>query len=293
MSAADEHGTGVRHSTGRLSGAGGLSLFRQQWLPAAGQPRALLVIAHGFSEHSGRYLSFATVLASAGIAVFCWDHRGHGRSPGQRGHIDSMADYRGDLAAQLALARAAYAGVPLFLLGHSMGSLVVLDYALRFPAGLQGVITSGAGLEPAGIAKPLVVVTARMFSRVWPRFRLKMQVDARDLTGIAQEIAAYDDDPLVHKFGSARWGCELLDAIDWIKAHAAEFRLPLLMVHGAEDRINLPSGSAEFVAAAGSADATLQLFPGCRHEIHHDSARDELLQSLQDWLLARRQLPPA
>ncbi|MGB5354556.1 MAG: lysophospholipase [Woeseia sp.] len=276
----------VRYLEDELAGTGGMLLFSRQWLPAASPPRLILVIAHGFSEHSGRYDWHARQLAASGVATFSWDHRGHGRSPGQRGHIDAMSDYRGDVAAQIARARGAYGNVPLFLLGHSMGSLIVLDYALRHPEALRGVATSGAGLEPAGIAKPLVVATARFFSRIWPRFPLKMQVDAEDLSTLPEEVAAYNNDPLVHKFGSARWGCELLDAIAWIKAHAGDLQVPLLMLHGADDRINLPRGSEEFVAAVGSADATLKRYPGCLHEVHNDAARDEWLHDLQAWMLS-------
>lgn len=279
------HKPDVMHHVDEVAGAGGLRLYSQRWLPSHSPVQNALVIAHGFSEHSGRYDLLARDLAASGTSVFSWDHRGHGRSPGQRGHINAMSDYRNDVAAQVARARAECSEVPIFLLGHSMGSLLVLDYALRYPEQLRGVATSGAGLEPAGIAKPLVVATARLFSRVWPRFPLKMQVDAADLSTIPEEIAAYNNDPLVHKFGSARWGCELLDAIVWIKAHAGELQLPLLMLHGTEDRINLPRGSEEFVAAVARQDATLRLYRGCRHEIHNDVARAVWLGDLQRWLL--------
>lgn len=275
----------VRYVEDEVAGANGVKLFSRQWLPAPSPPGLALVIAHGFSEHSGRYDWHARQLAAGGVAVFGWDHRGHGRSPGQRGHIDSLSDYRGDLAAQIARARTAGGNAPLFLLGHSMGSLIVLDYALRHPQELCGVATSGAGLAPAGIAKPLVVAMARFFSRIWPRFPLKMQVDAEDLSTIPGEIAAYNNDPLVHKFGSARWGCELLDAIDWIKAHAADLQLPLLMLHGSDDRINLPRGSEEFVGAVGRSDTKLRLYPGCRHEIHNDTAREQWLSDMRDWMV--------
>src|SRR5579863_7569397 len=129
------------HSTGTFRGAGEMELAYQRWLPE-GTPRAALIIVHGFGEHGGRYMNIVGRLVPTGYAVYALDNRGHGRSPGQRGHINDWSEFRDDLGAFVALVSTEQAGHPLFLLGHSMGGLIVLEYAERHPEGLRGVIAS-------------------------------------------------------------------------------------------------------------------------------------------------------
>nr|ABB79946.1 lysophospholipase [uncultured bacterium pES01019D12] len=245
----------------------------------------MLVLAHGFSEHSGRYQYFAERLCAAGIAVIALDHRGHGKSPGRRGHINAMADYRGDIGAVINLAEIKWPGIPRVIFGHSMGSLIVLDYVLHHPRGLAGVITSGAGLEPAGIATPLTILAARTLSRIWPTFALPVKVKAADLTRDQQEIDCYNNDPMVHSNGTARWGSEMLKAIEWIKQRSGDLDLPILMMHGTSDNLNLASGSQNFIAGVSFPDKSLYLYPDCLHELHNDLEKEKVLTDLTDWIL--------
>ena len=269
-----------------FEGAGGIELLERRWLPDT-DPNSVLVISHGFGEHSERYAGVAGIAAAAGTAVHAYDHRGHGLSEGRRGHIQSLSDYREDLHKIIGAVSAAYPNRPLFLWGHSMGSLIALDYAIRRPEALRGIITSGVGLEPAGLATRAAVVTARLFSTIWPTFPMPVNLDSSLLSRDIQAVADYDNDERVHAKAPARWAVSMLDAIDWIKAHASELELPLLMQHGGADAINLPSGSENFIADVTIADKTLIIYPDSRHEPHNDFDRDKMVNDLVGWISQR------
>jgi len=273
----------VQHRQGEFEGCRGSRLFWQGWV-TGDNPEGALCLVHGFGEHSGRYRYFVERVCAAGIAVFAFDLRGHGQSEGRRGHVVSMADYRHDLSAFLALVEAQRPGIPKFIFGHSMGSLLVLDYVLRNPQGLAGTIISGAGMEPAGVATPAVVLLARVLAAVWPVFPLRLPVDVTGLTRDINEIEAYENDPLIHNTSTTRMARELLDAIAWIKTHPGDLKTPLLMLHGEADRVNLPSGSRDFISKVTVPDKQLIMYPGGYHELHNDLDKDKELTDLTRWL---------
>jgi len=164
-------------------GAHGARLYCRSW-PAA-ESRATLIALHGLGDHSGLYPMIGERLAARGIAVLTPDLRGNGRSPGQRGYVDAWADLREDLGRLVERSRAEAPGRPLFLLGMSLGGLVVLDYALQHPEGLRGVIALSPPLGELGVPAPLLAL-GRVLSRVWPRFSLETGMD---LTGLSRDTA--------------------------------------------------------------------------------------------------------
>ena len=156
----------MRHTEGKFAGADSTDLYYQCWKPIDG-PRAVLAIVHGFGEHSGRYPNVVGHLVPRGYAVYGFDHRGHGRSPGKRGHINTWSEYRDDVRAFLQLIKQHELTRQVFLLGHSLGGLIVLEYVLRYPDGLKGVIASGPLLARARVS-PVLAVLAKVLSRVAP-----------------------------------------------------------------------------------------------------------------------------
>jgi len=273
----------LKHGEGFLRGADGIELYDQCWQPE-GEARAVLAIVHGHGEHSGRYANVVRSLVSRGYAVYGFDQRGHGRSRGQRGHINSWAEYRGDVGAFLRLIGSREPHRPVFLMGHSMGALVVLDYVLHDSKGIRGAVISGAPLEPAGVAKPALVLMSRLLSRVCPRFPLRLALDTSALSRDAAVVRAYVADPLVHGRFTARWGTESLAAVARVKAHAAEVNVPVLFVHGEADRLNLPGGIRDFFGRVACADKALQVYPEMYHELHNDFGYDRILSDLERWL---------
>ncbi|MCB0040210.1 MAG: lysophospholipase [Caldilinea sp.] len=264
-----------------IAGAGGAQLFGQCWRPE--QPHALVVLVHGFGEHSGRYSNLVPPLTAAGYAVYALDHRGHGRSPGQRGHIDSFDDYLADVRALIESAKAAQPGLPVVLFGHSMGGLIVLVYAIRSPAGLTGVVASAPMLSKPNVS-PILLTVAQLLSRVAPSFALDTGLDPTTISRDPAEVARYASDPQVHAKSSARAGSELMKAVDWAQAHAGELAVPLLLYHGDDDKLVSIEGSRRFFASVQESDRQFVELPGRYHESHNDSGRDELFAMLVEWL---------
>ncbi|NWF56913.1 MAG: lysophospholipase [Syntrophaceae bacterium] len=264
-------------------GDGRLDLYFQSWR-ANQATRAVLVIIHGFGEHSGRYANVVNHLVPQGYAIYGFDLKGHGRSPGQRGHINSWNEYREDVRAFLQMVPRREPNLPIFLLGHSMGALIVLDYILRHPAGLRGAVISGAPLEPVGVAKPFLVLVARVLSWVWPRFSLPLGLDTRGISRDMNVVKAYKADPWVHGKTTVRWGTEILKTIEWVKAHAAEVRIPVLLIHGGSDPLNSPDGTRSFFNKIAFPDKEMKIYSGSYHETHNDLDYRQVMRDITEWL---------
>lgn len=275
---------------GKIRGHDGIDLFQQTWLPD-GEARAVIALVHGIGEHSGRYAYLVKRLTDAGFAVAAFDNRGHGRSQGQRGHIDNWADYREDVRMFLRYVHATFPGRAVFLYGHSLGALIVTDYVIFHPDGIDGVILSGHPLQPASAAKPLLIFVARILSRYRPRTSLSLGLGDNLLSRDPQVVKAYHDDPLVHGKVTARWGTEALDAVDRVRARAHEIDLPLLVLHGEADEINSVGGSKELLTLVSSADKQLIVYPGGYHEPHNDLDAERVASDVIEWLDARTSAP--
>ena len=272
----------MEHTEGKFKGMGGIELFYQRWQPA-GDPRATVAIVHGFGEHSGRYMNVVNCLAPAGYAVYGFDHRGHGRSPGQRGHIMAWTEYREDVRAFLKIAAEQEPKRPLFLMGHSLGGLIVLEYVLRYPDGLQGVIASSPLLAQPGVS-PILIMLARLLSRIYPNFSLKTGLDASGISRAAIVVKTYVDDPLVHSLATPRLSTEISAAQAWSLAHAAELKLPLLMILGSADRLAPPDGGRKFFSQVTFTDKELHEYKDAFHECHNDIIYQEVVADLKRWL---------
>ena len=223
-------------------------------------------------------------LVPRGFSVYGYDLRGFGRSPGKRGHIDSWSQFRADTGALLRHAAGGEPGRPLFLLGHSMGGLIVLDYVQHGDDTLSGAIVSGPGLEPIGVAKPHLVVLARALSRFLPRLTLDVGLDSSGISRDPEVVRAYREDPLCHPRGSVRWGTEALDATARIKTRASDVKLPLLMVHGGDDRLVSVEGSRKFFGQVDFPDKELHVYDGVFHEPHNDYGYEKVVNDFAVWL---------
>ena len=280
----------MQHSETTVQSSGGLKLYVQKW--QADVPiRSVIAIVHGFGEYGGRYMNLVNHLVPHGHVLCGIDLRGHGRSPGPRGHIDGWEDYREDLQSLLRWIPTWEPARPRFVLGHSMGALVVMDFALRHPEGLAGAIVSGAPIEPVGVASPLLVSMARMLSRVWPRFSLPLDLETAALSRDPEVVRAYEEDPLVHGKATARWGSESLDTLDWIQEHASDMHLPLLMIHGGADRINAAEGSRAFFEAVTYPDKELRIYPEAYHEPHNDLDWEQEARDIERWIDSHTEEP--
>ncbi len=279
----------ITHREGRFAGAYGLQLFYQAWLPAASSHEAVLVNLHGLGDHSGLYPNLAAHFPSRGIALYAYDMRGNGRSPGQRAYLSGWHEYRDDLRHFLKLVREWERGVPVFLLGNSLGGLVVLDYALHYPDGLSGVIAAAPPLGRLGVPAFLMSL-GRIMSRLAPRFSLRVGMD---LTGLARDPAVVEAvlaDPYFHRVGTARLSTEVTAAISRVQAEAGRFSVPLLILHGAADRMVPPDGSREFFAKVQHPDRELREYPEAYHGLFADFEHGQVLADVERWIRDRMPL---
>ncbi len=277
----------MQHSEGTFNGAGGLKLYYQSWHPSE-QPDGVLVIVHGLGAHIGLFGNVVQHLISCGYAVYGFDLRGHGRSPGQQGYISSWAEFREDLGALLRLVEKQEPGCPRFLLGHSVGGLIALEYVLRSSGELQGVIALALALGEVGVS-PLKLTLGRILSQVWPRFSLDTGIDHTAGSRDPAVITAYAQDTLRHTRGTARLVTEFFAAAAWIQDHAADLQLPLLILHGDADEVAPLEATSAFFDQVTFLDKEIKVYPGVYHEIHNDFNYQEMLADLEDWLERHRQ----
>ncbi len=260
----------------------GLDMFGCRWTPD-GDPRAVIVLVHGLGEHCRRYNHVGEMLAGKGYALMGFDLRGHGRSGGQRGHAASFEDFMKDIASMFAQASEIFPGKRQFIYGHSLGGILTLNYVLRRKPALAGAIVTSPGLRTALEEQKGKVALAKLLGALFPASGLPSGLDAAAISRDPEVVRRYREDPLVHDkitFGMARG---LLEAINWAFEHAAEFPVPLLLMHGTADQIAYDRGSREF-AAAVKGDCTLKLWEGLTHETHNEPEKEQVFAYLLDWL---------
>jgi alpha-beta hydrolase superfamily lysophospholipase len=270
----------MTHIEGTFIGSGGLNLYYQSWQPE-GELRAIIAIVHGLGAHSGLFNDAVQHLLPSGYAVYAFDLRGHGRSPGQRGHINSWAELREDLHTFLTRIQERGPSCACFLWGHSLGAVIAVDYALRFPQGLQGLILTAPALGKVNL--PLLkFVLGRMLSQVWPNFSLKVGLDkGKSLRGSTYLTI---QDPLRHEYGSARLAAEFFATKKWVESHACELQVPLLILYSSGDQITPPEGSVAFFQKVAFSDKESCEYPGDYHDFHLDLNYQKILVDLENWL---------
>ena len=272
----------MQHVEGHFKGAAGRSIYHQAWLPD-NETRALMVVVHGAGEHGGRYEAFARFFTQRGIAVATMDHHGHGQSEGRYGYADSFEDYLLDVHQWRQSLAARFEGIPMFLLGHSMGGLVAGNYLVRHQSGFLGAIFSGVLLvipeEPGAVQRFFIKILAVLMPRLGV-----LKLDASDVCRDPDVVRAYAQDPLVfHGSMSVRMLRELFAGMRSLGESAHKISLPLLVMHGSEDSLTSPVGSRVLHEKAGSADKELTIYPGLYHEIFNEPERDAVLGDVLAW----------
>jgi acylglycerol lipase len=270
---------------GRLPGVGGVELFWQGRLPDI-DVRGVLLLCHGLGEHSGRYGSVVDALLPGGWAVYGLDHRGHGRSGGRPAHVRRYADWLADFDGFRRSIVARHAGLPVFLLGHSMGGQIALAYAIDRQSDLSGLVLSASAL--ANNAVPKAAVSAlRALGKVAPILR-PVGIDTSKISKDPAVVAAYRADPLVHH-GRPTLGLStaVVGQFELLPERARGLRLPVLLQYGTVDVIVDAAGFRRLESCCGSPDFTVRRYEGLWHEIYHEPEREAPLADLREWLTAR------
>lgn len=277
----------MRHLERQITGVDGIRLFSQAWLPD-GDPRRVLVLAHGLAEHSSRYSALAARLAEHGFAVHALDHRGHGRSPGRRANIGRFDLVVEDLRALIATAQQEHPGRTVTLLGHSMGGAIALTCALRCQDQLTGLVLSAPALSAGPDVPRLQVSVVRLLSRLLPNVGA-LTLPSAAISRDPEVVRAYEQDPLVYR-GSipARTLAELFGAMAAFPAAVGALRIPVLIVHGSADSLVMLEHCRPVYDGIGSADKTLHCYDGLYHEVFNEPEREQVIGDLLAWLDAHR-----
>lgn len=266
--------------------AGNVTLHVEHFRAGTQPPAWVMVFVHGYSSHCAIYRHVAAALAKEGVAVTTFDCRGHGRSLGRRGHVSAFQEFHADLALVIARARALHPGVPLALMGHSHGGLVVLDHALdrsaHRPDRLIAVTPQLAlALRVPGWKR----VAGRVMGRIWPTLAMGNELRAADISRNPLVVENFGRDPLVHHVATARWFVEMLAAQTRVRAGAASLTVPTLLLVAGDDRIVLSAAAVAFAHAAGPM-VELRNYPGLYHELFLEPEHGEVVKDLVAWLRA-------
>jgi len=273
----------IKHIEDSFRGQGSLNLYYQCWLPPQ-KPKAVLVLVHGLAEHSSRYGNVVDYFVPRGYAVCGLDHRGHGKSQGLPGYVERFSHFVSDLIDFLGIVRRLFPQARIIAVGHSVGGTIAIAGAVQAPEKLDGLILSGTFMIPGASLSPAKIMAARLLSLLLP----KMGVDTIDATAISQDkavVQAYLNDPLVyHGKISARLGAEIITAMRRLLHEIAGLALPVLIMHGSEDRLSRPDGSRLLYERVGSKHKMLKLYQGFHHELFNEPGRRQVFEDMERWL---------
>jgi acylglycerol lipase len=269
-----------------FEGVEGIRIFTREWQPA-GNPRGVVVISHGLNAHSGLYEWAAQQLTANGLAVYALDHRGRGKSGGERFFVKKFADWTEDLATFINIVKVREPGLPVFLLGHSAGGVIACGYALEHQDEIAGLICEDFAYK---VPVPDIVLTiTKGISHIAPHarvFKLKNEDFSRD----PAIVAAMNADPLIAgESQPSETMAELARADELLEKSLGRITLPVLILHGTADKVTLPSGSKEFFEKAGSRDKTLKLYDGYFHDLLADVGKQQVMADIQAWIDAHLQ----
>ena len=262
-----------------ISSFDGTKLYLNKEIPDG--PKAAVVIVHGLCEHQGRYDYLAECFHKAGVGTYRFDHRGHGRSEGERTYYGDFHELLDDTNVVVDMAIAENPGIPVFLLGHSMGGFTVSLYGVKYPdKGLRGVITSGALTHDK---KGLITGAPKGLD---PHTKLPNELGG-GVCSVAQVVDWYGKDPYNTQTFTTGLCYAICDGLAWFEGREKEFAYPVLMLHGEKDGLVSVEDTYAFFAHAASGDKQMKIYGGLFHEIFNEYCKDEVIGDALRWLGAR------
>jgi acylglycerol lipase len=263
------------------------TLFYHEWLPDDKNVRAVVFIVHGINEHSGRYRHVAASFTQAGLACYGIDHRGHGKSGGIRAYFTDIGDVVDDLHQLFEIVRKQYPDKAMLIFGHSMGSLVSLEFTLRYQQDIKALALTGTAITGDEAQPAWLLALVQQAAKVIPKVRLSPPESADILTTDPEQVKLFETDPLVVK---GMWcigtSAAMLQAGRSIRERAHQLTLPMLVMHGGADKLTPSSGATYLEQHVQSDDITIKIYPGLRHELVNEIGRDEIIKEITDWLVA-------
>jgi alpha-beta hydrolase superfamily lysophospholipase len=267
-----------------FEGVGGVKIFTRSWQPQD-KTRGAVIIVPGFNSHSGQYLWVGEQFAAKGLAAYAIDLRGRGRSEGERYYVEKMEDYTDDVATLVRTAKSENPGLPVFVLGHSAGGVVSCVYALDHQSEIDGLICESFAYD---LPVPgFVLSLLKGFDHIAPHahvYTLKNENFSRD----PLVVDAMNNDPLIKGESEATQTAKvMIDAASRLHREFPLIKLPVLILHGTDDKATNPSGSQFFYDTTGSTDKTLKLYEGHYHDLLNDLDKEIVMADIIDWIDAR------
>lgn len=269
-----------------FTGVGGVEIVYDVWTPDV-EPRAVVVLAHGYGEHARRYDHVAQRFGEAGLATYALDHRGHGRAGGKRVRVRHMKEFVSDFRELVGRARAENPGRKVIVLGHSMGGGIVFAYGVAHADDYDLMILSGPAIAAhTGVSKAKAVI-GKAIGSIFPNLPIEA-IDANHVSRDPKVVADYKADPLVYRGKvPAGIGKALLVVGEKMHLLAPGITAPLLVVHGEDDRLVAADGSRRLVEHVGSRDVELKVYPELFHEVFNEPERDRVLDDVVEWIVSR------
>lgn len=269
------------HQEGAFKAHKNIELFYQSWLPQK-EKRASIIIVHGVGEHSSRYAHVGEYFSSLGYAVYAFDQRGNGRSPGKRGHVNDFDEYTLDL--KRFIEHLLLAG-QLFILGHSLGGLITVRFAMDYPQNLSGIIVSSPAL---GLSMKIPLwqkALSYALNSLYPSFTMiDNGIPSKYLSHDTKVCSAYDSDPLVHRQRSVRFFMEFVKTLAKTFNEPEKLKCPSLFIQAGDDRIVSVERLKEFFRNIPAEKKILKIYPGFYHEILNEIEKDKVFRDIEVWL---------
>jgi alpha-beta hydrolase superfamily lysophospholipase len=270
---------------GQIDAVGGLSLYYHGW--EAEDPRAAILLVHGLAEHGGRYADLGRRMAQYGLSVYAMDLRGHGLSDGRRGHAERFEILLQDVDRFRREIEGITDDLPLFILGHSMGGLIVARYIEEYESPFRGAIITSPWLATGMGIPQWKIVAASALNKLLPALPLDAGINEEFLSHDPVVVARYRDDPLVHGKITPRLFAEASMAMGLVMQRSERIRLPILFILAGDDRIVDTKKSEAFARSLKISDVTIRVLPDYYHEVLNDYDRNIALHAIRDWVLAR------
>ncbi len=267
-----------------FEGVGGLKIATRSWKPE-GTPRAVAILIHGFNAHSGYMVWPAEKFAAEGFSAYALDLRGRGNSEGERFYVEEFSHYLADVHTLVSTARSENPGLPIYVLGHSAGGVIATSYVFEHQDEIAGLICESFAFD-VGLPH-LVQLALQGVSHLAPHLHV-FSLNNADFSRDAAAVEAMNNDPLIKDESQpAETASEMLKAAARLKDNMPNFTVPVLIIHGTEDKATRPAGSQYFYDHAGSIDKTLKLYEGHYHDLLNDTDKELVMADILGWVNER------
>lgn len=257
-------------------------LYFEAWKPV--KTDAVLIFVHGLNEHSGRYQNPVKYFLKRNMSIYLFDHRGHGQSDGKRSYVDSFEDYLKDLHCFVDLVHKKEKNKKIFMVGHSMGGQIVINYVARYPHDLSGFVTSSANIQVGKAVHWINQKMALILSRFIKNVSVPSSINPKFISRDKKVVREYKKDPMVPKTTTLGLAGEVLRNQKTILKLAPKIKIPALLMHGGDDQICAKEGTQHFYKKLKSRDKSIRIYGGFYHEIFNEIGKEEVFKDMEKWL---------